>query len=84
MTKPQNARILLRCFGFLRPYWRIVAGAYLAALGSSVLSAVVPQVIRRLVDDGIAAGHTGVLGWGVLSLLALTLLNGVLGYLVSG
>ena len=83
MTKPQNARILLRCFGFLRPYWRIVAGAYLAALGSSVLSAVVPQVIRRLVDDGIAAGHTGVLGWGVLSLLALTLLNGVLGYLLG-
>jgi ABC-type multidrug transport system fused ATPase/permease subunit len=83
MTKSQNARILLRCFGFLRPYWRITSGAYLAALGSSVLSAVVPQVIRQLVDEGIAAGHTGVLGWGVLSLLALTLLNGVLGYLLG-
>ncbi len=83
MMKSQNARILLRCFGFLRPYSRITAGAYLAALGSSVLSAVVPQVIRRLVDEGIAAGHTGVLGWGVLSLLALTLLNGMLGYLLG-
>jgi ABC-type multidrug transport system fused ATPase/permease subunit len=83
MTKPQNAGILLRCFGFLRPYWRITAGAYLAALGSSVLSAVVPQVIRRIVDQGIAAGRTGMLGWGVLSLLALTVLNGVLGYLLG-
>ncbi len=83
MTKSQNTRILLRCFGFLRPYWHIAAGAYLAALGSSVLSAAVPQVFRWLVDEGIAAGRTGVLGWGVLGLLGLTLLNGVLGYLLG-
>jgi ATP-binding cassette subfamily B multidrug efflux pump len=83
MMKSQNTRILLRCFAFLRPYWRITSGAYLAALASSALSAVVPQVIRWLVDQGIAAGRTGVLGWGVLGLLALTLLNGVLGYLLG-
>jgi ABC-type multidrug transport system fused ATPase/permease subunit len=83
MKNSQNTRILLRCFQFLRPYWRIAAGAYLAALGSNALSAAVPQVIRWLVDEGIAADHTGWLGWGVAGLLVLTLLRGVLGYLLG-
>ncbi|RPI91666.1 MAG: ABC transporter ATP-binding protein, partial [Chloroflexi bacterium] len=83
MTKSSTVRILLRCFGFLRPYKRIALGAYLAALSSNLLAGIVPQVIVVIVDEGIASGRTGVLGWGVMGLLGLTLINGVMGYLLG-
>jgi len=30
--KPSQFRILLRCFGYLRPYWKLTGGAYLMML----------------------------------------------------
>ena len=80
---PLQQHILLRCFGFLRPYWRMTAGAYLAALGINALAVAVPQVIRWIVDVGIAGGQTDMMGQAVLVLLGLTLVKGVLGFLVG-
>jgi hypothetical protein len=28
LRRPGTARILLRCMGYLRPYWRYVVGSY--------------------------------------------------------
>lgn len=80
---PKGQNILVRCFGFLRPYWRIVVGAYVAALGINALAVAVPQVIRWIVDNGIAGGQTDLIVQAVLGLLGLTLAKGVLGFIVG-
>jgi ATP-binding cassette, subfamily B, multidrug efflux pump len=82
ITPPQRS-ILVRCFGFLWPYWRITLGAYVAALGINALAVAVPQVIRWIVDVGIADQQTHLLGTAVLGLLGLTLVKGLLGFVVG-
>ncbi|MAS33975.1 MAG: ABC transporter ATP-binding protein [Anaerolineaceae bacterium] len=78
-----NRHVLLRCFGFLRPYWRIAAGAYIAALGVSALTVAIPQVIRWIVDVGIAQNQIDLLGWAIIGLLVLTAVKGVMGFLLG-
>ena len=80
---PKSKNVLLRCFGFLRPYWGISVGAYVASLGINLLAVLVPQVIRWIVDVGIAGQHTELVGWAVLGILALTLVKSFLGYVVG-
>jgi ABC-type multidrug transport system fused ATPase/permease subunit len=77
---PSSGRILLRCLEYLRPYWRLTAGAYLIILGINALALVVPQFIRWIVDQGIAGQDVGLLGQSVLALLGLTLLRGILSF----
>ena len=79
----KSRSILLRCFAFLRPYWGISVGAYVATLGINGLAVVVPQIIRWMVDVGIAQQQTDLLGWAVVGLLALTLVKSVLGFIVG-
>jgi ATP-binding cassette subfamily B multidrug efflux pump len=71
------AAVLLRCYAYLRPYWRITAGAYLAVLAIDGLELAIPQFIRWIIDRGIRQQDTRLLGWSVLGLLALTLGKGV-------
>ncbi len=73
--------ILLRAMGYLRPYWRLTAGAYGIALVIIGLTIGIPQFIRWIVDEGIAAGQTGLLGQAIVLLLGLTLVKGVLTFL---
>ncbi len=77
---PSGGRILLRCFGYLRPYWRLTASAYLIILGINALALVIPQLIRWIVDRGIGGQDVGLLGGSVLALLGLTLLKGALSF----
>jgi ATP-binding cassette subfamily B protein len=73
--------IIWRCFGYLRPYWRLTVGAYATLIGINILLLTIPQFIRWIVDHGISAGNTTLLGWSVVGLLALTAGKGVLTYL---
>jgi ATP-binding cassette subfamily B protein len=59
----------------------LVAGAYLISLAIAGLALIIPQLIRRAVDQGIGAGDIRVLSGSVLALLGLTLLKGVLAFL---
>ena len=79
--QPDAWRILLRCFGYLRPYWRPTAGVYVTLLAITGLTLIIPQFIRRIVDRGIGGQDLRLLGWSVLALLGLTVLKGVLAYL---
>ena len=72
----KSGRILLRCFGYLRPYWRLTVGAYVMALVINGLAVVVPQLIRWIVDEGITAGETNRLVQAILIVLGLTLIKG--------
>ncbi|HEX7587289.1 MAG TPA: ABC transporter transmembrane domain-containing protein, partial [Anaerolineae bacterium] len=74
-------RILLRCFGYLRPHWPRTIGAYLTLLGINALVLTIPQFIRWIVDQGIGGKDTFLLGWSVLALLGLTVVKGGLTFL---
>jgi ATP-binding cassette, subfamily B, multidrug efflux pump len=73
-------RILMRGYGYLRAHWQVVAGGYLLVLLVSILATVSPQLIRGIVDRGIADNDTRYLTWAVLGLLGLTIVQGVLGF----
>ncbi len=93
MSSPPNAfkpvslrgsgdwRILVRCFRFLRPYWRMVLGSYLGLLLMAGMTVLIPQFIRWIIDTGIRAGNVRLLTTAVVILLSLTLLKGVIAYL---
>ncbi|MEJ5309666.1 MAG: ABC transporter ATP-binding protein [Anaerolineae bacterium] len=78
--KSSDLKILLRCFGYLRPSWKLMVGAYLTMLFISALGVANPQLLRWGIDRGIKAGDMGTLGWAVLGILGLTLLNGVFSF----
>ena len=76
--QPEDPRILRRCFGYLRPYWRNVLGAYLILLAVTGLSLLVPQFIRWIIDQGIVMGNVRLLIGSVAGLLGITLVRGIL------
>lgn len=69
---------LWRCYIYLRPYWRLTLGAYLATTGIMALNLSLPQFVRWIIDHGIREQRLDLLGWSVAGLLALTLLKGLL------
>ena len=73
-------QVLRRVFGYLRPYWKYTAGAYLSLLGILALSTLIPQFIRWIIDTGIDGKQINVLTWSVLALIGLTLIKGVFNY----
>jgi ATP-binding cassette, subfamily B, multidrug efflux pump len=80
-TQPSAWRILVRCFDYLRPYWRLTAGAYVLLLLITGLTLVVPQLVRLIVDYGIERQNLRLVGFAVLGLLALTAIKGLLSFL---
>ncbi len=78
--KTSQAAILLRCFGYLRPYWKMETGAYLTMILTQVIAMVNPQLIRWTIDNGIEQHNTAQLTLAVAALLGLVLLKGVLTY----
>ena len=78
--KSKDVQILFRVFGYLRPYWMLVAGGYVILLIINALTMLNPQVIRLIVDRGIGQQDLAFLRWAVLLLLGLTLLRGVLSF----
>jgi ABC-type multidrug transport system fused ATPase/permease subunit len=73
-----SARVLVRCLKYLRPYWRMTLGAYLALVGINLLTLTIPQFIRWIVDRGIGGEDTNLLLESLIALLVLTLVKGVL------
>jgi ATP-binding cassette subfamily B protein len=59
----------------------VVSAAYAALLTVNLLNIAIPQLIRRIVDEGIRQRDTRLLSWSVLSLIGLTLVKGGLSFL---
>src|SRR3954465_7566869 len=80
LSLPQTGdlRILLRSLRYLRPYWKLATGAYLTLILINVLSLIMPQVIKVIIDVGIDGHDMQFLVWAVLGLLGLTALRGVI------
>lgn len=77
----QVLKLLWRCYGYLRPYWRLTAGAYATMLVINGMNMVIPQFVRQIVDRGIRDGDTAIMGWSVLGLLGIAVLKGGLTFL---
>ena len=72
--------ILWRALSFLRPYWATAAGAVLSLLMVTAANLVLPQIIRRIIDDGIQGGHLSIVLWGALVLVGLAAMRGVFNF----
>ena len=81
LRRPGGTRTLMRCMGYLRPYWRYVTGSYLVLLINNGITLSLPLIIRSIIDDGIAVGAGDLIWRGVLAIVGLTLINGLFTFL---
>jgi ATP-binding cassette subfamily B protein len=79
-SRQSSAHILLRCYLYLQPYWRLTLAAYCLLLAITGLALLIPQVVRWIVDAGIEKGDVTLLAQSVSALLGLTLVKGILAF----
>lgn len=70
----------MRCFGYLKPHWKLTAGAYLMMLLIDLVSMVNPQLIRWAIDNGIKISNVSLLTTSVAILLGLVVIKGLFTY----
>ncbi|MCO5185640.1 MAG: ABC transporter ATP-binding protein/permease [Anaerolineae bacterium] len=80
LPKASDRQILARCFGYLRPYWKLQVGIYGLMILINLVNIIVPQFIRVAIDDGIYGGDLQLLSEAVGGLLLFTLVKGVMNY----
>ncbi len=78
--KTSQLKILIRCFRYLRPHWKLTAGAYLTMLVIDIFNMINPQLIRWTIDNSIGGKNTQMLTVAVGILLFLVLIKGVFTY----
>ena len=79
LPKP-SPRVLWRAFGYLRPHWKLTAGAYLMMLLIDIFAMLNPQLIRWAIDHGIEQGNRPLLTLAVTALLLIVVVKGVFTY----
>ena len=80
-TKQSQTEIILRCFGYLRPHWKLTAGAYLMMVLIDIVNIINPQLIRWAIDQGIRENQRSLMTLAVAALLGLVVIKGVFTYL---
>ncbi len=78
--KTSQFSILLRSMGYLRPHWKLVTGVYAAMVLIGLITMINPQLIRWIIDKGIATDNGSILPLAVGGLLVLVLVKGVFTY----
>jgi ATP-binding cassette, subfamily B, multidrug efflux pump len=73
--------MLIRALGYLRRYWAQTLAAFLSLVLITVANLVTPQLIRRLIDDGIEAGDQSVVLWLATALVVVALGRGLFTFL---
>lgn len=80
-TPPSVWATLWRCAGFMRPYWRYTAGAYLGVLCVQGLNVAVPQLLRWGIDGGVVPGDRQILLRALAALIVVAAVRGVFSWL---
>lgn len=75
-----NVDVYRRLLGYLRPYSKQVILAYTAMLAVTGLNLVVPLIIKRAIDDGLAAGNAQALLRAGVAILGVALVRGIAGF----
>ena len=69
-----------RLIGYLRPYWKQAAFAYVSVLFASLLNLYIPQILKDAIDQGIGGQRAGALfaaaGW----ILGIAVVRGIAAY----
>jgi ABC-type multidrug transport system fused ATPase/permease subunit len=81
LRHPGMRDVLTRALAYLRPYWQYTVFGYLLLLINNGITLVMPQVIRRMVDQGIHGGQITVIQWGALGLLGMVVIRGLFTFL---
>jgi ATP-binding cassette subfamily B protein len=76
-------KVVVRIFGYLRPYWRRVVLVYVALFAALALQLSIPLVLARAIDDGVVGRDAGLLVRLALLIVGLTVLQGVFTFLRS-
>lgn len=79
----RDIQILFKIFGFLRPYYRHMAGAFLSLVAATGFSLVVPRLIGRAIDAGLAGGDVSFLLTYAVWIVAAGILRGAFTFLQS-
>ncbi|MFC1997223.1 ABC transporter ATP-binding protein [Chloroflexota bacterium] len=78
--KPKISRdLLLRIWAFAQPYWLSILGLLATILVISGLSLISPLLYRNLIDYAIPSGDITRLNWLALGMVAIPIINGVIG-----
>jgi ATP-binding cassette, subfamily B, bacterial len=78
--KPQVDRELVRrVLAYARPYWRMILGVLLIIMLVSLVELVPPLLYRELIDHVLPNRDYMRLNWLALAMIAIPLLNGLLG-----
>ena len=77
---PRQKGALLRAFGYLRPHWKLTAGAYGMMLLIDAISMVSPLIISWTIDNTIDKQNLSMLSLAVGGLLLLVVIKGILTY----
>ncbi len=78
--KPQLSwRLLRRVAAYARPYWLKLVVVLITMVGISLISLIPPLLIRDFIDYAIPAQDTTRLNWLALGMVAVPLINGLLG-----
>lgn len=72
---------LLRALKFLRAYRLTAAAAVVAVLAASVADLASPQILRRIIDEGVSTGRMEVIWRGSLALVAVAVAGGAATFL---
>ncbi|MBE9506850.1 MAG: hypothetical protein IMY86_02265, partial [Chloroflexi bacterium] len=73
-------RVLKRLFGYVRPYWKTLAGTGILLLLHTILSLLPPLFQREIVDQVIEARDLARLGVIVATLASVYALRGLVGF----
>ncbi len=70
-------RIVLRILGYLKPYWRRLTIAYVALFTALALQLYIPQLLARVIDEGLVAGNLRLLINAAVVIVVLAVLQGI-------
>lgn len=74
-----NRQLLQRVWQFARPYWAKTVILLITIFIITGLSLLTPLIIRELIDDALPNGNTSYLNQLALAMLAIPILNGLVG-----
>jgi ABC-type multidrug transport system fused ATPase/permease subunit len=80
-AEQSQTEIIIRCFTYLRPHWKLTAGAYLMMVLIDLINLTNPQLIRWAIDRGIRENQRSMMTLAVAALLGLVVIKGVFTYL---
>jgi ATP-binding cassette subfamily B protein len=83
LRNPATFQVIGRCLSYLRPYWPRAAGAFVLRLALTVLTMIIPQLMRTMIDRGIREAQIDVIQRNVLILLGLVVFRGIAMFLSS-